>query len=180
MSTLPQFTLLPAEDPQSTPDDQVAAAVAGALAAPASQTPVTPDPPVPFGRSWQFDFEQGRFIREGGSPAPTSGLFGGLVQWCLMAIHSARYAHPVFSDAFGMENPDDLIGEFADGEALADWQRHLVEALLVHERITSVENFDLDWDPSTGILTINSFDVVTDEDQRVSISDVTLNAGGGQ
>lgn len=178
MSTLP-FSMLPAEDPQTSPDDQIAAAAAGALAVPVSLRQVAPQPVVPFGRSWQFDWEAGQFIHAGASPADTHG-FGALEQWCLMAIHAARYAHPVFSDQFGMENPDSPIGEFAEGEILADWQRALVDALMVHDRVTSVENMDLDWDPSTGILTINNFDVVTDEDQTVAVSDVTLQLGGAQ
>lgn len=174
---LPQFTLLPAEDPQATPDQQVAAAVAGALATPLSLQTVTPPPPQPFGRSWRFDWETGQFVHAGQSPAPTSGL-GAVQEWCLMALHVARYESPVFSDAFGIEDPDSPLGEFAVGEILSDWQRHIVEALLVHERITSVENFSLDWDPTVGVLTINNFDVVTDENQRFSVSDVTLQTGG--
>lgn len=176
---LPQFTLLPADDPQTTPDEQVAAAIAGALAVPSSQTPVAPPAPQPLGRSWRFDFEVGQFVRAGASPANTTG-FGALEQWCLMAIKSARYAHAVFSDEFGMEDPDSTMGHFAEGEILIDWQQHLIEALMVHDRITSVENFDLSWDAASGVLTINNFDVVTDEDQTVSISDVTLVLGGAQ
>lgn len=177
--TDPTFSLVPADDPQVSPDDDLAAAVAGALAVSSTTVPVTPDAPIPFGRTWTFDFEAGQFIRRGNSPTESTG-FDALAQWCLMAIHSARYAHPVFSDDFGMEEPDSLIGEFALGEALADWQASLVDALLVHDRITSVENFDLTWDPAAGVLTINNFDVVTDTDARVTVSDVTLRAGGGQ
>lgn len=176
---LPQFTLLPAEDPQTTPDDQVAAAVAGALAQPSSQTPVADPAPQPFGRSWQFDFEQGQFIHAGDAPADTTG-FGALEQWLVMAAKSARYAHAVFSDEFGMENPDSTMGYFAEGEILVDWQQAMVEAWMVHDRVTSVENFDLTWDPTDGVLTINNVDIVTDEDQTVSLSDVTLNLGGAQ
>lgn len=180
MSTLP-FSMLPAEDPQTSPDDQVAAAVAGALALPTGLQQPVPDPPEqPFGRSWIFDFEAGQFVWAGESPADTFSLFGALEQWCLMAIHSARYAYPCFTDEFGMEDPDSLQGHFAEGELLVDWQAHLVDALMVHDRITSVENFDMDWDPTVGVLTINSFDVITDEDQTVTVSDVTLKAGGLQ
>lgn len=170
------FALLPADDPQSSPDDDLAAAVSGALALPDQITPIDPTPAAPFGISWRFDWQRGQFIRVGQSPAQTAG-FDSLAEWCLMAVHSARYAHPVFSDDFGMEEPESVIGEFAEGEALSDWQRAIVEALMVHDRITSVENFELDWDPSQGILTILSMDVVTDEDQTVTVSDVTLQAG---
>lgn len=169
----PPFTLLPANDPRLTADEELAAAAAGALAVPAAFNPVADPEPLPFGRSWLFDFELGQFVKVGSFPIETAG-FGALAQWCLMAIHSARYAHPVFSDGFGMEEPDGVIGEFATGEALSDWQRNLVDALMVHERITSVENFDMLWDPTSGVLTINSFDVITDEDQTMTVTDVTL------
>lgn len=166
------FSMLPA-DAQSTPSDDLSAAVAGALAVPQSTLPVPAAVPQPLGNTWVFDFEAGQFVRAGSSPAVTSDL-GALEQWCLMAIHSARYAHPVFSDEFGMEKPDAPIGEFAQGEVLADWQQSLVEALLVHDRVSAVEDIDLSWDPSTGILTINGMTVVTDENAGVTVSDVSV------
>lgn len=178
MSALGDFTLLPQDDPQSAPDDDLNAAVAGALALPDVTTPITATPAMPMGRSWQFDWTIGQFTRAGQSPADTEPQFGGLIEWCEMAIHAARYAHPVFSDRFGMEKPESLIGEFAQGEALVDWQRSLVEALLVHDRITAVANVKLRWDPTVGVLYIDRLDIVTDEDQTVTVSDVTLIAGG--
>jgi hypothetical protein len=171
------FTLLPADDPQSSPDEDLAAAAQGALAITDASAPVDEPPPQPFGLTWQFDWQAGQFVRIGQSPAQSSNL-DAVAEWCQAALHSARYAHPIFSDVFGMESPDGVIGEIAEGEALADWQRSVVDALLVHDRITSVENISLDWDPSTGILTVLSMDVVTDEDQTVTVSDVTLQAGG--
>lgn len=173
------FTMLPA-DTASSPADDLAAAVAGALATPQSTLPVTPATPQPFGNSWEFDFEAGQFVRTGSSPK-AAAEFAALEQWCLMAIFSARFAHPVFSDDFGMEEPDALMGEFAIGEALADWQQHLVEALLVHDRVTSIEDLDLSWDPSTGVLTINAMTVVTDEEGAgLTMAAVSVPVGGGQ
>lgn len=175
---LPEFTLLPADDPQTSPADDLAASVQGALAIADVTTPVDAGAPPPFGRTWRFDYEHGQFIRQGRSPAETSG-FGALEERCLMAMHSARFAHAVFSDDFGMEYPDSVIGEFAVGEALADWERHLIEALMVLDRVTSIQNVQLRWDPMVGILYIDTLDVVTDEDQTLTISDVALNVGGG-
>lgn len=170
------FPLLPTNS-QLTAQEDLQAAVAGALALPDVVVPVTDPPPLPFGKTWQFDWEARRFIWRGSSPAETTG-FGALAEWCLMAIHSTRYAHAVFDDEFGMENPSAPIGEFAVGEILADWQQHLIEALLVHDRITSVENIDLTWDPSVGLLYVNNFDVVTDEQQRVSVGGVSVPRSG--
>lgn len=171
------FTLLPADDPQSTPAADLAAAVQGALTLPDVTTPVNATPADPLGRSWPFDWEAGQFIRQGQSPGNVSGL-DAVAEWCLMAMHSARFAHPTFSDEFGMEHPESVVGEFATGETLADWQRHLIEALMVHDRVTSIQNLELRWDPTQGVLYIDQMDVVTDEDKTVTVSDVALTVGG--
>lgn len=171
------FTMLPVDDPQTSAADDVAAATAGALALPDS-VPVAPDdPPVPFGKSWRFNWEAGQFVRVGEAPAETTG-FGALEEWCQMALHSARFAHPVFSDDFGMEEPESLIGEFARGESLADWERHLIEALLVHDRVSAVQNVTLRWDSTQGVLYVDSLDVVTDEDDVLRVGGIALQVGG--
>lgn len=171
------FPLIPASDDQQTAADDLAAAVQGALAVPDGIQPVASPAPAPMGISWQFDFDSGQMVRTGQSPTQTSDL-DTLAQWCEMTIHTARFANAVFSDDFGMERPASVIGEVLDAEAIADWQRALIEALLVHDRITTVENVALSWDGSTGVLTVNSLDVITDEDETLNVSDVTLQAGG--
>jgi hypothetical protein len=171
------YSVTPADDPQSTSQADLDAAAAGALASQDAVVPVDPEPVQPFGSSWLFDWANGQFVRVGQSPMPVSEV-NALAEWAQMAIRTGRYAHPVFSDEFGVDEPDSVVGEFARGEALADWQRELVEALMVHDRVTSVENVTLDWDPTTGILTVLSLDIVTDEDTTVTVSDVTLQAGG--
>lgn len=171
------FPFLP-DDVKISPEDDLAASIARQLDVPAQAVALPEDQTIPFGRSWEFDFEQGRFVRAGASPIETRG-FGALIQWCYMAIHTARLAHKrVFSSQFGMDVPDEPLGEFPEGEILADWQRSLAEALLVHDRISSVENLSLDWDPVEGVLTIESLDVVTDESDQLSLGGVQINIGG--
>lgn len=142
---LPQFSLLPVDDPQLSPDEQVAASVAGALAPPSSQTPVAEPAPMPFGRSWQFDFEEGQFIRAGGAPADTQG-FGALEQWLLMAAKSARYAHAVFC----ADDETEILT--ADG-----WRHH--DALAEGDEVLTLdhESGEACWQP---VLRLNRFDVV--------------------
>lgn len=173
------FSLIPADDPASSASDDLAAATAGAVALPDTIVPAPTAPAIPFGVSWEFDWELGQFTRVGQSPLQVNN-FNALGQWCLMAIHSARYAHAVFSDDFAMENPDSPIGEIAAGEIVDDWQAAVVDALMVHDRITSVDNIDIDWDPSAGVLYLNSLDVITDEDLTLTVSDITLQAGASQ
>lgn len=167
------FELLPADDEGLSPARGLQASIAGAVAEPGAIIPEPTDAPTPFGRSWAFDFEKGRFIRAGSSPIPTAG-FASLQQWILMMAHSARYAHRVFSDDFGIEHPTDGIGELRAAELVSDYEQRLREGLLVHERVTGLENFDAAYDPSTGVLTIAYFEVVTDEEEVVPVQDVTL------
>lgn len=168
--------LLPADDDAVDPTTALEAAVASSVDDPTAE--VVEDPPEPFGMSWAFDWSTGRFIRQGDSPAEVRD-HDALREWCLAAAHCARFAHAVFSDDFGMERPDDIIGELEVAELISDYEQRLREALLVHDRVAGVENFDADWDPATGILTINSFDVLTDEeDDTLSLAGLQLDTRG--
>lgn len=169
------FELLPADEEEVSPEAAAEAAAASSLDDPTFELP--DEPPEPFGRSWAFDWERGQFVRRGDSPAEVHEL-AALREWCLMAIYSERYGSAVFSDEFGMQSPDDLIGEAVVPEMLADWEQRLTEALLVHDRITSVENFEASFDPETGVVTIESFDVTTDEADALSLAGEQLTPRG--
>jgi hypothetical protein len=167
--------LLPADDDAVSPADALKAAAASAVDEPTGE--VVPEPPQPLGMSWAFDWDRGRFIRQGNAPAEVRGL-DALREWCLMTVNSARFAHTVFSDEFGVDRPDDLIGELDVDEMVSDFEERIREALLVHDRIAGVEDFEADWDPETGILTISEFDVLTDDDMPLDLSGVQLHTRG--
>lgn len=167
------FELIPADDEGLSPAAELEASIAGAVAEPGAVVPLAEEAPVPFGRSWVFDFETGQFVRSGTSPTPTTG-FGALEQWVLMAAHAARYAHAVFSDDFGMEEPESGIGELRTAEMVSDYEQRLREAVLLHDRITALQNFTASYDPSVGVLTISYFEIVTDEEEVVPLTDITL------
>jgi hypothetical protein len=164
--------LLPAEDDPVTADEELGTAEESAL----DDVPPDaggPDAPLPIGMTWEFDFATGHFARRGGTPVPVHGV-DGIRQWCLMTIHSARYAHAVFSDEFGMEEPEDPIGETWNSELLADYRDRLTEALLIHDRISAVADFEAFFDPLEGVLEIDSFDVVLDDDSLVAVGPVAV------
>jgi len=167
------FELLPSDDEGLSPAEELQAAIAGAVAEPGAIIPQAEEAPRPLGRTWIFDFEAGRFVRSGGSPAPTSG-FGAVQQWVLMAAHTARYAHKVFSDEFGMERPEEGVGELSGTEIVSDYEQHLREAVLVHDRITALDKFVAAVDPLSGDLVISYFEIVTDEEEVVAFSDITM------
>lgn len=167
------FELLPSDDEGLSPTAARAAAVAGAVAEPGAIVPEPDVGPEPIGRSWLFDFEAGRFVRAGSSPLPAHGL-AALEQWVLMAAHAARYAHSVFTDEFGMEHPDGGIGELGTAAMISDYEQRLREAILVHDRITALQDFRASYNPIEGVLSIAYFEVVTDEEDVVPLADVTL------
>lgn len=115
-----------------------------AALAPVEQT--DPDVPQPFGRSWRFDFINGGFFMDGGAPKETYEL-DSLIVWVEKTLRTDRYAHPIYSDSYGIEGPFDVIGQQADDEVLSAYQDAITEALLIHDRITAVEDFSFQQDP---------------------------------
>lgn len=167
------FDLLPADDEGLAPADDLAAAAASAFASADEGVPEADLPvPMPFGKTPLFDFERGRMVRQGGSPVYVRGR-RALEQRCLMAIHSARFAHAVFSDAFGMERPEAPRGDAVSVEAAAEFGRRLRDALLPFDRVVAVENIEVDF-PEDGVMFIRNFDVVTDEEERIPFSDIRI------
>lgn len=166
-------SILPSDE-EVTPAADADAAAASALAA-SSPEAATPTPPEPFGRAPRFDFDRGRMVRSGSSPVWVTG-HDALIQWCLMAFYSARYAHAVFTDEFGAEEPELVIGQAADAaEAAGDLGEDLREAWLVHDRLTSVEDFEASFVPlGGGLALVFSVTVVTDEDERIDIGPVSV------
>jgi hypothetical protein len=162
--------------PELTPEADLEAAEASALAGvdPLSEA----EPPEPFGRTPLFNFLEGRYVRAGGSPVFVTG-HEALKQWCLMAIYTARFAHPgIFSDEFGMEEPDSVLGEAAEAqEAVSDWGERMREALLVHERIVDVQAFEATFDEDEGVVYVNMFTVVTDEEDEVPVGGLAVPVG---
>lgn len=162
------FELVPPESAEVTPEEELTAAEAAA-ALPDEQAVQQ----EPFGYSWSFDWEAGRFRRHGQAPARVSG-HDALREWCMMALNSARFAHVVFSDVFGIDSPNEPIGNAIDSEAESDYEEKIRTALVVHDRIADVIDFEMDYDPTEGILYIDSFVVVTDEDEELPFGDLQL------
>jgi hypothetical protein len=169
------YSLVPPDDAEIAPGDDIDAAEASALGDPYADE-ATPAP-EPFGLTWVFDFEAGQFVRQGAAPAEASTDEASLEQWCLMVLYSARFAHAVFDDDIGIEYPTDPLGELGSREWLGDYAERMREALMQHERIADVTNFQGDFEQATGVLRISGFDVMTDEGETVSVGAVAMNVG---
>jgi len=147
------FDLLPPDPALVNPD----------LALDAALAPVDdmqPDAPIPFGKSWQFDFITGQFVRRGSLPAETYEL-DTLVVWVEKTLRTAAYTYPIYTDSYGIDTSEPIIGETWSDEMLGPLQDVVTEALLTHDRITDVTDFSAYQDPFDEIL-YASFTVVTD------------------
>jgi hypothetical protein len=137
------------------------------------------DSPAPFGRSWRFDFVAGQFVRDGTVPKVVYEL-DSLIMWVEKTLRTARLAHPIYSDEYGVEGAATFepVGRQLDEEILNEYQDALTEALLIHDRIVSVENYSFDQDPFEETLQV-SFTVMVDaapplEPQPLEFSDVPV------
>lgn len=169
------FELIPVEDDLlPTADQQINAATAAALADPDAPAPDPAPAPTPTGYTWAFDFEGGRFVRQGGSPARVTG-YEPLKQRVLMALNSARYAHAVFSTQFGVEAPLRGIGEAGQDALIAadDWRVQIREALMVFEDVADVA-VTVTYDPVAGVLRLTEFVITTNEDVELPFDDIRI------
>lgn len=171
----PAFSLVPLEegaDPEAVLDAAEASVFDDPFAAAEGE-----DPPIPFGRSWAFDYDKGRFIRSAGAPAETRGV-ATLIEYVNAAMRTAAGVHPILPPEFGIESPEDFLGTVDPTEALSDFQDRLRRALIAHDRIEDVRSFEADWDPSLGIITVTNLLIVTDQEDVVPIgpTDVEVEA----
>ena len=120
----------------------------------------TIDAPVPFGRTWRFDFQDGQFVRDGGAPQVVYDL-DTLIVWVEKTLRTAQLAHPIYGDDYGVPEPFELIGQAPDEHELSAHEEAITSALLFHDRIMAVEDFEFSQDPFEETLQV-SFTVQVD------------------
>jgi hypothetical protein len=118
----------------------------------------------PIGRGWAFDFLTGQFVRNGAAPAGVSDIDQMRV-WIEKTLRTARYAHPIYTAVYGVDDPDAQIGSPYDGALIAAWQQAIVDALMVHDRIAAVDGFAYAQAPYDDGLYV-SFNVTLDSDDQ--------------
>lgn len=100
---------------------------------------------VQFGRSWQFDFEQGDFIFTNTKRIAVADELEAWKVWCMKALHTPRYRHLVYSNDYGQQY-DELIGRAYSKPALeSEIERMTTEALMVDPRTADVDQFQFEW-----------------------------------
>ena len=161
------FELVPAEEADFDPDDEV-------VVADPDEFPAEEDERLPFGLTWAFDPDTGQVATYGTMAVEVSGPDSVKI-WALVALNSKRFAHEIFSDDFGMEVPDRLIGFQYEAERNADYIRDVRETLLVHDRIADVRDFTFRYNDDEEHVEMDAEIILDDEDATtISLEAVTL------
>lgn len=154
MANAGNFELIPPDPGVLAPDVQLAVALG---------TEGIGDPLAggaePIGRGWAFDFARHQFVRSGLAPAEISDL-DQLATWIQKCLLTARFAHPIYSSAYGMDEPFGLIGGTFTGAAVASYTEAVRDALTAHDRIVEVTAFTFSQDDD---VLLASFTVHVDE-----------------
>lgn len=129
---------------------------------------------APIGRSWAFDFGRNSFVvgHKAKSPLETHGI-ETLRGWVLKCLFTARGAHAIHPDGYGLVQPFDLIGEPVLTAPAADMEERIRDALTFHPRITDVTDFIVDVDPDEEYVEV-SFTVELDDETSESFDNVSL------
>ena len=170
-------SLLPVEDEPPSPEEELARAEEEAEEFPESDDLIaTEEERLPIARSWAFDFERGRFKR-GEAQGPTE-VFGVMTlrYWIEKCLHTARGAHPIHPEDYGIDRGGrGVIGSPMSGAHGADLEERIRDALLYHDAITEVTDFEMTQNPEDDLLLVN-FHVVLDDDVVLEITDLALTA----
>jgi len=96
-----------------------------------------------LGRSWLFDFGQFRFVTDRSrarAPARVTGI-PQLQNWVEKAIYTSRGSLPIYSDDYGLEEPDLIIGSPFTSAAAASLRRRVEECVTFHPKIIGIDDF---------------------------------------
>jgi hypothetical protein len=134
---------------------------------------VAPAVPAPIGRSWSFDWQLRRFDR-GASRGPlTTRGQESLKEWIAKCLQTARGAHPVHPEGYGLDGGLEGIVGAPVGTVIADFEQKVEDALLFHPRISAVEDFAYEWDADDDFLAV-TLTVVLDGDTPVAVDNLQL------
>lgn len=98
---------------------------------------------VEFKGSYAINFETMEFIKNPDGTIKILDAFEAYIQWCQLAMMTARYKYMAYSSKFGR----DIIGKSVDQKAMElEIKRVTQEALLVHPMTKSVDNFEFTWE----------------------------------
>lgn len=113
-------------------------------------------PPSPIGRGWAYDFQRRRFIPSptGHGPLTTHGD-ATLRVWVEKALRTARGAHSIYSDDFGIDLPGDDFGGPVEEWPIDTFEQRVRDALVVNDNITDVTDFAASVDPNSEAVAVD-------------------------
>jgi hypothetical protein len=121
--------------------------------------------PQPVGRAWAWDFDANRFVTgAGGTPLVIRGQ-AALQQRLTKLLLTARGAHPIYTEGFGVDEPFYPIGRSMVEALGSDFASRIEEALLYDPKVLAVENMEFEADADDDQAIVGSFTVRTDDDQ---------------
>lgn len=135
---------------------------------------LTGDEPTPVGRSWAFDFQRQRFMRSPRSHGPleTQGIIT-LRFWIEKCLRTARGAHPIHDEDYGMEHPNRIYGRPLRETQGMDLEQRIRDAVTFHPRITDITDFTTAFNPDEEYLAC-SFTVLLDDETTLEVTDLAL------
>lgn len=157
-------TLLPSGE--QTPDDALIALEDDLTLDSSPDLTVAADIVQPLGRSYRADFTQPNIF--GSTPSPNYGL-AALQTWITKCLMSERGSCPIWPPGYGMRGVTDGIGEPFTSPALADRADRIREALTFHPRISDVQGYRADFDPSDEAW-MERFTVILDDETTLEIT----------
>lgn len=115
-----------------------------------------------FGFTWKFDYEAGEFLKQGsGNQLIKIDGREAFAEWCNNVLHIERFSSYIYSDQIGVEFAQ-LVREAEGAEVAASMLLSIVtEALSVHDRFDSIEDFAAGVDDN-GVVQINMTIKTTD------------------
>jgi hypothetical protein len=97
-------------------------------------------PEVEYPTSWGFDFDKCEVVTDGlGHPIKVGG-FRAFVIWVVVAALTHRYDSVIYGPQFGTELPE-ALRQPTDDEIKSATRRTISEALMIDNRVRTVENF---------------------------------------
>lgn len=135
---------------------------------------VTEEEPPPIGRSWAFDFQHNRFERgvRAQGPLETHGQTT-LRYWVEKCLRTARGAHPIHPEDYGMNDPTGNFGlPLAEAKG-ANLEGDIRDALTFHPNIVDVTDFYSASNPDEDYLAV-SFTVVLDDETALQFTEVPI------
>ena len=94
------------------------------------------DEPVPYGFTWTFDFNREDLDFSRGDPPKVSGI-RTVGEWITHTLNTELFETPIFDGDIGTDIFK-LIGDGLDAGVIQEVEEEILEAILVHDRITDV------------------------------------------